>query len=124
MGDEIALHEAMAAVDFTNRPEMMGVMLRHLRQMHAERSPLYLASLIARFVFTGAQAVQESSVGHCEVAVRLDTALRAVADFADLKIPHTISHSMGVAALAADAGRQARLPESDVIAAAPGGLGA
>jgi HD-GYP domain-containing protein (c-di-GMP phosphodiesterase class II) len=44
----------------------------------------------------------------------LETALRAVADFTDLKIPYTIGHSTGVAELAAEAGRQWKLSESEV----------
>jgi HD-GYP domain-containing protein (c-di-GMP phosphodiesterase class II) len=37
----------------------------------------------------------------------IDTALSAIGDFADLKSPHTLNHSSGVAALAGDAARAA-----------------
>lgn len=46
---------------------------------------------------------------------QLDTILRAVADFADLKSPYTRGHSSGVAALAADAARLANLDEREVV---------
>ena len=42
-----------------------------------------------------------------------DVALRAMADFADLKSPYLTGHSSGVAALAAEAARGCRLPETD-----------
>lgn len=45
---------------------------------------------------------------------RLDTVLRAIGDFADLKSPYTAGHSRGVAALAAGAAREIGLPEDDV----------
>lgn len=44
----------------------------------------------------------------------LDDLLTAMGDFVDLKCPFTIGHSRGVAALAAEAARECRLPESDV----------
>jgi len=44
---------------------------------------------------------------------RLDEALRACGDFADLKSPYTAGHSSGVAGLAAPAARSLGLPESD-----------
>lgn len=46
---------------------------------------------------------------------RLDAAFQAMAFFADLKAPHTTGHSAGVAFLAAEAARQYRLPEEDII---------
>jgi HD-GYP domain-containing protein (c-di-GMP phosphodiesterase class II) len=45
---------------------------------------------------------------------RLDQALQAFADFADLKSPPRIGHSRGVAVLAAAAARRMGLPEADV----------
>ncbi|HET8851115.1 MAG TPA: HD domain-containing phosphohydrolase [Ktedonobacteraceae bacterium] len=44
----------------------------------------------------------------------LDRALRAVADFVDLKSPYTVGHSSGVAELAAEAAQRYGLPEADV----------
>jgi len=43
----------------------------------------------------------------------LDAALEVVADYADLKTPYTAGHSRGVAGLAAEAARRARLPAAD-----------
>ena len=45
---------------------------------------------------------------------QLDRACRAFADFVDIKSTYTLTHSNGVADLAADAARLAGLPESDV----------
>ncbi len=45
---------------------------------------------------------------------QLDTACEAIADFADIKSPYFLGHSRHVADLAAEAGRRAALPESDV----------
>ncbi len=44
----------------------------------------------------------------------LDHALEAIADFADLKSPYTMSHSRSVADLAAAAGRGCGMPDDDV----------
>ena len=52
----------------------------------------------------------------------LDTALAAVADFADLKSRYFRGHSPGVAALAADAGRAAGLADEDAVALGRAGL--
>jgi HD-GYP domain-containing protein (c-di-GMP phosphodiesterase class II) len=45
----------------------------------------------------------------------VDTTLRALADFVDVKSPYLHGHSSGVATLAADAGAVLGLPESDVV---------
>lgn len=52
----------------------------------------------------------------------LDNALEAMADFADLKSPHTAGHSRGVAALAAEAAERFGLPESGVVGVRRAGL--
>ena len=43
----------------------------------------------------------------------LDRACEAIADFADLKSPYTLGHSLGVATLAAGAARRCGLPSTD-----------
>jgi uncharacterized protein YciI len=50
----------------------------------------------------------------CLAEAQLHRALRAVADFVDLKSPYTVGHSSGVAELAAEAAQQRGLPEADV----------
>ncbi|HKB48728.1 MAG TPA: HD domain-containing phosphohydrolase, partial [Ktedonobacterales bacterium] len=45
---------------------------------------------------------------------QLDNACRALADFVDIKSPYTLTHSSGVAELAAEAARRAGLPAADV----------
>jgi HD-GYP domain-containing protein (c-di-GMP phosphodiesterase class II) len=47
---------------------------------------------------------------------RLDEALRAMGDFADLKSPYTVGHSRDVADLAACAAERCGLPPDDVVA--------
>ena len=46
----------------------------------------------------------------------LESALRAMADFADLKSPYFAGHSTGVATLAAEAASRSRLPRDDIAA--------
>lgn len=53
---------------------------------------------------------------------QLESGLRAVADFVDLKSPYLAGHSSGVAELAAAAARRCGLPESDVVAVRRAGL--
>jgi HD-GYP domain-containing protein (c-di-GMP phosphodiesterase class II) len=53
---------------------------------------------------------------------QIDGAALAIADFADLKLPFTLGHSRGVAALAEAAGRRCRLPEEDLAAIRRAGL--
>ncbi len=48
-------------------------------------------------------------------AEQFDTVCRAIADFADIKSPYTIGHSVGVAELAAKAARRCGLPEADTV---------
>jgi HD-GYP domain-containing protein (c-di-GMP phosphodiesterase class II) len=52
----------------------------------------------------------------------LDLALEAVADFVDLKSPHTLGHSRHVADLAADAGARIGLPADEVQVVRRAGL--
>jgi HD-GYP domain-containing protein (c-di-GMP phosphodiesterase class II) len=62
------------------------------------------------------QAVLELEPGPKETLTeeQLDKACRAFADFVDIKSTYTLTHSSGVAALAAEAGRLSGLPASDV----------
>ncbi len=53
---------------------------------------------------------------------QFDTACRAIADFADIKSPYTLGHSVGVAELAAQAARHCGLPESDRVELMRAGL--
>lgn len=53
---------------------------------------------------------------------RFDAAVRAMADFADLKSSYTRGHSSGVARLAAAAARRCRLPEEDALFAYRAGM--
>jgi HD-GYP domain-containing protein (c-di-GMP phosphodiesterase class II) len=51
-----------------------------------------------------------------------DAACAAMADFGDLKSAYTLTHSSGVARLAAEAARRARLPDADVTLVRRAGL--
>jgi len=58
----------------------------------------------------------------CLTDTEFDRACAALADFADMKSPYTLSHSPGVAALAAGAGHRCGLVEADVTALRRAGL--
>jgi HD-GYP domain-containing protein (c-di-GMP phosphodiesterase class II) len=53
---------------------------------------------------------------------QFDHACRAIADFADIKSPYTLGHSVGVAELAAQAARRCGLPEADAVMLRRAGL--
>ncbi|MGZ3624062.1 MAG: HD domain-containing phosphohydrolase [Ktedonobacteraceae bacterium] len=53
---------------------------------------------------------------------QFDTACRTIADFADIKSPYTLGHSVGVAELAAQAARHCGLPEADGVELMRAGL--
>jgi HD-GYP domain-containing protein (c-di-GMP phosphodiesterase class II) len=53
---------------------------------------------------------------------QFDNACRAIADFADIKSPYTVGHSVGVAELAAKAARRCGLPEADAVTIRRAGL--
>jgi HD-GYP domain-containing protein (c-di-GMP phosphodiesterase class II) len=63
------------------------------------------------------EAVLEAEPGArpCLSEERLEVALRAIADFVDLKLPYTAGYSSGVAELAAAAAIRYGLPEEEVI---------
>ena len=70
------------------------------------------------------EAVIEAEPGLRRVVAgeELDSVLEAMADLVDMKSPHLAGHSRGVANLAAEAGRVAGLPDSDVVALRRAGL--
>ncbi|HLJ32457.1 MAG TPA: HD domain-containing phosphohydrolase [Ktedonobacteraceae bacterium] len=53
---------------------------------------------------------------------QFDAACRAIADFADVKSPYTLGHSVGVAELAARAARRCGLPDADAVTIKQAGL--
>lgn len=55
-------------------------------------------------------------------AEQFDNACRAIADFADIKSPYTLGHSVGVAELAAKAARHCGLPDADTVTIRRAGL--
>lgn len=53
---------------------------------------------------------------HARLSVeQFDNACRAIADFADIKSPYTLGHSVGVAELAAKAAHRCGLPDADTV---------
>lgn len=69
----------------------------------------------------GGDEVSWETLSTCEpapirtiVGAELNRAMTAIADFADLKDPHTVGHSRGVAGLAAEAARSLGLPTAEV----------
>jgi HD-GYP domain-containing protein (c-di-GMP phosphodiesterase class II) len=88
-------------------PDLAGVFV--------ENGSDLLAELDAPSRWDAALAL-EPGPGHVVAGERLDEALHAIADFADLKSPFLVGHSSGVAALAGSAAQRLGLPESDVHA--------
>lgn len=64
----------------------------------------------------------EPSLGGPLTDEELDVSLEALADFTDLRSPFLAGHSRGVATLAADAAREAGLPDSEIVALRRGAL--
>ena len=70
----------------------------------------------------GAVVAQEPDLDRVLTGAELDAALRAVADFVDVKSPYTLGHSAAVAELAAAAARTAGLPDADIVLVRRAGL--
>ena len=70
-GDELALRRDFAAVDPGQPPEVVGLVVRYIRQANAGEPPSRVAELVARGLLTLPQLRHESFAGHCEVAQRL-----------------------------------------------------
>lgn len=237
-GDELALRTHIAAVDSGHTSQVIGLVIRSIRQANEGGSALHLAHMIAQGLLTGSRLMKEEYTGFCEVAQRLaerlgfgegiqlalgqvferwdgrgipgrvkgegialamrivalaqdaitfhrlegieaavtmarqrkgtiydprmvecfcqqapqllagfeqepswevvlslepgtrtrlsdeqfDNACRAIADFADIKSPYTLGHSVGVAELAAQGARHCGLPEADRVALRRAGL--
>ncbi len=58
-GDELALRTDFASVDSGRVPQVLSLVLRHIRQASADASPLQLAQALARGVLTSAQLMKE-----------------------------------------------------------------
>jgi HD-GYP domain-containing protein (c-di-GMP phosphodiesterase class II) len=70
-GDEIALRQDFARIDMGRAPEVLGVVLRHLRRANAGAPPLDLAWALMRGLATSQAVAAANIAGHCEVAERL-----------------------------------------------------
>jgi HD-GYP domain-containing protein (c-di-GMP phosphodiesterase class II)/DNA-binding CsgD family transcriptional regulator len=128
-GDAIPLSARIANVahDAVNFSSERGV--DHALDVLRTRSgSAHDPALVSSFCREAAHLLQDSAKGSsweslldCEPSPatvvpteRIHDALRAIADFADLKDPHTIGHSRGVAELAASAAKLLDLPATDV----------
>lgn len=70
-GDELGLRAEFATID-TGRPlDVMGVVLKSIRQANAGASPLSLLQTMVSGIVTGGAFMQSTFAGHCEVAQRL-----------------------------------------------------
>jgi HD-GYP domain-containing protein (c-di-GMP phosphodiesterase class II) len=74
-----------------------------------------LASLEAEPAWTAMLAAERGACRWLSEA-EIDPAVRALADFGDLKSKHSVGHSPGVAALAVDAASRLRLTRSEIVA--------
>jgi len=70
LGDELVARTNFVTVDTGRQSEMIGFVVRTIRETHAGASPLQLARLFARGLLS-APRVNEGFAGHCEVAQRL-----------------------------------------------------
>jgi len=71
VGDELALRRDFAAIDPGQPPEVLGLVVRYIRQANAGAPPSRLEELVARGLLTLPRLTHESFAGHCEVAQRL-----------------------------------------------------
>jgi HD-GYP domain-containing protein (c-di-GMP phosphodiesterase class II) len=71
VGDELALRADLAALYNGHTSEVLGLMVRSIRQANEGASPLHLAHVIAQGLLASPQLFKEGSAGHCEVASRL-----------------------------------------------------
>lgn len=70
VGDELALRTDLAALYNGHTSDVIGLMMRSIRQENEGASPLHLAHMIAQGFLAWPQ-IKETSVGHCQVASRL-----------------------------------------------------
>jgi putative nucleotidyltransferase with HDIG domain len=110
-----SVYHAMAGVDAAAsvvRERAGGALDPRLAELFAQRAETLLRPAVGSVwdaVVAGAPA---GSARLSDDA--LDTALTAMAEFADLKSPFTVGHSQGVARLAADAAREAGMADVEV----------
>src|SRR5262249_35312978 len=71
VGDEIGLRSDIAAIDTGQPTEILGLMVRFIRQANAGASTLQMAQAIARGLLTMSRIQADFFTGHCEVAQRL-----------------------------------------------------
>ncbi len=71
VGDELALRADLAALYNGHTSEVLGLMVRSIRQANEGASPLHLAYVIAQGLLASPQLFKEGSAGHCQVASRL-----------------------------------------------------
>jgi HD-GYP domain-containing protein (c-di-GMP phosphodiesterase class II) len=71
VGDELALRTDLAALYNGRISEVLGRMVRSIRQANEGTSPLHLAQIVAQGLLATPQLFKEGSVGHCQVASRL-----------------------------------------------------
>ncbi len=127
-GDDISMRSAFVGVDLGRPVEMFAAMMRHIGRTYAPlERPMAIVRVMAatgKFRYSGEvqcevaemlasrlgfdesfqrgiSGVLERWDGRGFPGRRLDEALRAMGDFADLKSPYTVGHSGGVADLAA-----------------------
>ncbi len=70
VGDELALRADLAALYNGPTSEVIGQMVRSIRQANEGASPLHLAHMVAQGFLAWPQ-MKEGSIGHCQVASRL-----------------------------------------------------
>jgi HD-GYP domain-containing protein (c-di-GMP phosphodiesterase class II) len=113
--DAVVLHRlgGTEAADAVTKERAGTIHDPAIAECFRRNAPRLLKSLEARSVRETVLAA-EPGVRPLLSEERLESALRAIADFVDLKSPYTEGHSSGVAELAAAAAARCGLPDSDV----------
>ncbi|HNP69837.1 MAG TPA: HD domain-containing phosphohydrolase [Kouleothrix sp.] len=71
VGDELALRADYVAIDSANPAEVIGTIVRFIRQANAGATALQMAQAVVSGVLASARTVDDFLGGHCEVARRL-----------------------------------------------------
>jgi HD-GYP domain-containing protein (c-di-GMP phosphodiesterase class II) len=124
LAHDAVIHHALggveAAVDMARR-RSGGAHDPRLAKRFSQNAAMLLAGLGEGSDWEAAIAAEPGGAAWLDDA-QFDAALRAMADFVDLKSPSTLGHSEGVAGLAAEAARRCKLPGEQVVAVRRAGL--
>lgn len=70
-GDELALRAAFQTIDNGNQQQVLGLLMRYIRQANEGESPVHVLRMMAEGFTSIPRIVEQGFGGHCEVAQRL-----------------------------------------------------